>query len=195
MSFAEHWRNLKRPDPISEEGRGQIPKRVWLVPMVRDPIVLDFNTVPRFANLVTGRFRAVVESLEPGVHDFIPVTASWLGQDIPIDDDFYFLHVRQHANWITDTENCNWHWVEKDISGGFKSWEFTAHGYEDQTRAIFMDRIEGLHLYRGGDSRHNLPMTLLISPVLMKALKAAKLTKLTFDYPGGYYASPRLSPD
>ncbi|MEO1680681.1 MAG: DUF1629 domain-containing protein [Pseudomonadota bacterium] len=119
---------------------------------------LDYNLFPRGANIVSRAFQAILEDLEPAVHQFLPVTV--LRKDKPIGEMFILI-VGARIDAANDA-------LCSPPRGDRRTYALnTSPGWRC---VLHPDKIAGHHLWHDKHRRG-----LYLSAALADALEAAKL--------------------
>jgi hypothetical protein len=132
----------------------------------------DFLTIAS-KHVASDGFRQLVEELEPGVHQFIPVTL-YDRDDIPVDRPYWLLNPQV----VVDVELKSERLEELRREGRVPSRE-EAHARYGR-RYLFAERsaIEGRHFWR--ISRDFMP-DLYFSDELIRRVRLARLRKLSLN--------------
>lgn len=135
--------------------------RVW------EPLV---DILRLWAYVVPERVRAIIEGLEPGVHQFIPVELR-RSDGAPTNGPHYWLNILQQLDFVDPDQSwLSWH---QDSHGRW----FGTYGLGDDWLVAREEAIAGRHLWC---SRGNRPEGFFASDALKQALEAEGVTGWQF---------------
>lgn len=115
----------------------------------RKRVLADFSKVRQMA-FVSEKFRKVVESLEPGVHQFFPVKMNW-GSGDPIEGQYYWFVV------CNSVDGINAEHTEAPRKFGFKfvqqreawgPWVFDKEGGGHYRIVFDLKSLKGYHIWQ-----------------------------------------------
>ncbi len=138
-------------------------------------VVSKHRTLPDFITLspamrVCAAFREIVEDLEPGVHQFSPVTL-YARSGEKVDRHYYLFKVLQTRDAVID-EKSDVEWVPLDSIPGPTYLAFTRMSPH---LTLDAQRIAGRHVWRG--DKH-LRLRVFFSDAVGGAIERLKLKKL-----------------
>ncbi len=140
--------------------------------------LVDVFPMPGFA-CVSERFRAIVESFEPGIHEFHPIQLK-SKKGVPHGDPFFLINVRQRFDSIVVKGN-NVEWATM-MGGDLVGMPFVTR--PNAPRFVSRTTITGRHLwlnlwiYAGG---------IMVSDELRAAFVDAKIKRLDLKEPWAHY--------
>lgn len=160
--------------------------------LYRGKNITDFCIIARgvpYINVVSERFRDLIEDLEPDVHNFIPVQI--VRRDgSHVEGRFYYMNVRQLAYTIDIEKSPRGRW--KDYNGNFiASIQMMPH-LPDPDVIYCADRVGNMHLWmeRYREINENAPNYYLrvsgytVSDHLMKRMKKEKIYNFRVTFKG-----------
>jgi hypothetical protein len=134
--------------------------------------------------IVRDDFRQVVEGLEPGVHQFVPVSIVYdrSGEPIPSEQPYYFMNILQCFDAIGEerSEVRRQPHVKITQQGGFEQGSklVPTHGLRTAWKLVMRKEIiAGRHLWRGD---WDLQFYVFTSNDLANRLRKAKLSALEY---------------
>lgn len=152
--------------------RGPVPEHLLpkQVRLVKGGNPADFVTVAHFVPLVSAKLKALVEGIEPGTHQFVPV--SIVRQDgTAWEEQYYFF---SNAN-LLDAVNPDLGGVyRQDITDNFFDWEVKSGAENVEKLAVYKDRVAGKAMWC--DRRFGTNLNLFFSDLLLGRMEAAGVT-------------------
>ncbi len=160
--------------------------------LYRGKNITDFCIVhnsPLYLNVVSEKFRDLIEDLEPDVHNFIPVQIV-RPDGSQVEGQFYYMNVLQRAYTI-DIENsprARWH----DHNGNYIGKIQMMPGLPDPDVIYHADRVGNMHLWQEhyrtsseNSPRYSLSVTgYTVSDALMKRMKKKKIYNFRVTFKG-----------
>ena len=156
---------------MSPQELDALSKKALVVDEVRE-IVRDFHMM-RYFWTVSEAFRDMVEVLDPGVHQFVPITFV-NEKDEPFTKRFSQMNILNRVDAV-DIENSDVHWSWRKNEKG-ESLRHALHisGSEPEL-TLQKSLIEGLHVWKG---KKHLRNHIFFSTALMEQVKSAGLIGL-----------------
>ncbi len=131
--------------------------------------------VHRMGQICSQRFRDVIEALEPGVHQFVPVQIVW--KDKSVDERPYYWFVPCTRIWALDPEESN---PPLGENGWYLGYAMMGEPRPGPIQPAFRkDRVKNHHLFVDGGIQGRF----YISERLKAALEDAKLVGVGFSDP------------
>jgi hypothetical protein len=128
---------------------------------------------------VTEEFRAMVEDLEPGVHQFFEAEVT-RKNGVPLEHKYYLFNICQRIDAvIIDRSDVYWDTIESNIPGLPKYLSVLHISRGSPHFTLSRPAIAGRHIWRGNQMLRN---DIFFSDALMQRVLAAKLRKLRFCY-------------
>ncbi len=131
--------------------------------------------IHRMGQICSQRFRDVIEALEPGVHQFVPVQIVW--KDKSVDERPYYWFVPRTRIWALDHEESNPPLRE---DGWYLGYAMMGEPRPGAIQPVFRkDGVKDHHIFvEGGITGH-----FYASERLKQAVEDAKLTGVGFSDP------------
>lgn len=187
LPWQEQYRRAERIDPEPTDLKAFRDVH----PDIKYPGMPDFVTMGPFP-IVSDGFRQVVLSLEPGKHQFIPITLHDEARQ-PLPKSYWLMNVLERVDCVIEPKQITqWSneghslpevegfWVESSTRTGLSGKTYTTARRPTQ-KVIYLDRhrIEGLHLWRPNTIFNDVRLDLLFSNELLERVRRARLRKLT----------------
>jgi hypothetical protein len=152
-----------------------IPTRLVVRP-ASDGFIPDFGMAATLGGrLVSDRFVALVERLEPNRHQFIPLEECVDRKGRPLGRAFFLMNVLTRLEAI-DVERSDVSWETIRFADQTEATMLVPKGYMNLKLVLRRQVIQGHHVWRGG--RNGLIGFYFISDDLHESMKEAKLSAL-----------------
>ena len=146
------------------------------------PIIYHFQTIP-YVPLVSESFRLLIEDLEPGIHDFTPVAASFSRFADFICEPHYFINIAKYTDGL-NLENCPLQvYPPPPLPVGFKSIKVEPRSYlmiGGRGKVFLSKQIILRHLWRF-QSPFALGFPTFLSSQLLTEFKSRAMIGLNVD--------------
>jgi hypothetical protein len=137
----------------------------WAVTLLGGEWHTDFHQV------VSPEWKDVMESLEPGVHQFFPFTIEF---DKPENDNVYAAFVMRDRVWITDHQPDRFLGYQHKITDTHGTWkghpkEF-GEPWPEVTLKFSRTAVTGRHWFRAGPHQARYSVPIIVSKALLERL-------------------------
>lgn len=185
--------NATHVDYKTYEGERIDPKLVPSKLIYRGKNITDFCIVQgvHYIEVVSVKFRNLIEELEPDVHQFIPVQIN-RPDGTQVDGEFYYLNVLQVAYTIDVENSPRAHWRVNDATGNFIGSIQMMPSRPDPDVIYFTDKVGQMHLWQERylkwcDGRPKWMLNVsgrTVSDALMKRMKREKIYSYRITFKG-----------
>lgn len=160
--------------------------------LYRGKNITDFCIVhnkPLYLNVVSEKFRDLIEDLEPDAHNFIPVRIV-RPDGSQVEGQFYYMNVLQRAYTIDMETSPRGHW--RDHNGDYIASIHMMPHLSEPAAVYHADKVGNMHLWQEGyeewdkkSPRFYLGVTgYTVSDALMKRMKKEKIYNFRITFKG-----------
>jgi Immunity protein family (Imm11) len=161
--------------PVPAELMAAVPTRIVVKP-ASDGFIPDFAMAAMFSSrLVSDRFVALVERLEPNVHQFLPIKECVDRKGRPLGRSFFLVNVLTQLDAI-DIERSDVQWKTMRFADQTEMTTLVRKPLMNLKLVVRRDVIRGHHLWQGGTN--GLLGAYFISNELHDLMKTAGLSAL-----------------
>jgi len=163
--------------PIPPELFPALPTRI-VVRRGSDGLFPDSAPVAQFGGrLASDRLKDLIEELEPGVHQFLPITEAVGTEGKPLERAFYFLNILTRLSAVVE-EKSTVEWAEIKFGARFMKTKLVAKN--DFRLVLKRSVIDGHHIWRG--TRDELSTFLFCSDELKERMVHAGMRPVPTDH-------------